>query len=472
MRERLAKSRWFTRGWTLQELIAPRSVEFYSSDWRKIGDRHDLCDQLSTITGIDKHILLGGDLADVSVARKMSWASHRRTSRIEDMAYCLLGIFDINLPLIYGEGHKAFQRLQETIMDRTFDQSLFAWGRIVSQPAHAISEDQNVGLEPIPWISPEARQPLLGLFAQSPQDFSGCGDIGPIDHAYAHQISRKSSPRLLNGGVLIDLVIHHSVPSAWYWDYPPVAQADQMEHAILLCRVGDTENLMVGLVLHPWGDGYYSRTSELLLAENVFVKHRTFKAWTRTRHIMAHRPLRLRNADILAKRANVSFRGSSLVRPETNGSPVWRMRWGNRALRLQESAVGDEEVSLIYDTSNHEGFAITFMRLAQTTRPIGRLMVGMSPFLRRDGGRGPGNPIPAHSQSFRNPMFSRLMEDPVDYWSLEVEGRPRVYVRTERMMLDGGSGDAIHIVDLFVFPPADGTENPVLERVRKAMSAP
>ena len=116
--ERLHKCCWFTRGWTLQELVAPRNVEFYSTDWRKIATKDELCGLLSSITEIGEHILKGAKLADVSVARRMSWASYTRT---EDIAYCLLGIFDVNLPLIYGEGLKAFRRLQEAIMNTTHD---------------------------------------------------------------------------------------------------------------------------------------------------------------------------------------------------------------------------------------------------------------------------------------------------------------------------------------------------------------
>jgi hypothetical protein len=68
-----------------------------------------------------------GRLEQASVAKRMSWASGRSTTREEDIAYCLLGIFNVNMPLLYGEGHKAFVRLQEEIMKVSTDQSLFAW---------------------------------------------------------------------------------------------------------------------------------------------------------------------------------------------------------------------------------------------------------------------------------------------------------------------------------------------------------
>ena len=130
----ISKSRWFSRGWTLQELIAPARVQFFDREWTSFGSKESLSEQLSLITGIEEEVLLASDrdyllsaLGQVPVARKMSWASKRDTTRVEDMAYCLLGIFGINLPLLYGEGEAAFIRLQEEIMKKTNDLSILAW---------------------------------------------------------------------------------------------------------------------------------------------------------------------------------------------------------------------------------------------------------------------------------------------------------------------------------------------------------
>ncbi|CAF9924368.1 hypothetical protein IMSHALPRED_006165 [Imshaugia aleurites] len=148
------ESSWFTRGWTLQELLAPPSVSFLDQNWQYIGTKDDLAREISEITGIDTQYFLpdaenkihepctkapdcrghpprykyitSGKL-EPSVATRMSWASKRQISRIEDMAYCLLGIFDVNMPLLYGEGPKAFLRLQYEIMKQTSDDSIFAW---------------------------------------------------------------------------------------------------------------------------------------------------------------------------------------------------------------------------------------------------------------------------------------------------------------------------------------------------------
>ncbi|KAI1116342.1 ankyrin repeat-containing domain protein [Nemania sp. NC0429] len=139
---KLSESRWFTRGWTLQELIAPSTVIFFNSEWQNIGDKVGLQADISRITGIPSNFLLGDSLSYASVAQRMSWAANRKTTRIEDVAYCLLGIFDIYMPMLYGEGEKAFIRLQEEIMKAIGDHSLFAWrsaeyhgGILASSPA-------------------------------------------------------------------------------------------------------------------------------------------------------------------------------------------------------------------------------------------------------------------------------------------------------------------------------------------------
>src|SRR2546421_7751149 len=91
--DEFTKSRWFTRGWTLQELIAPSTVIFLDQKWQKMGTKSSRQRIISDITGIPTNILLGRDLERASVAQKLSWASKRETTRVEDTAYCLMGIF-------------------------------------------------------------------------------------------------------------------------------------------------------------------------------------------------------------------------------------------------------------------------------------------------------------------------------------------------------------------------------------------
>lgn len=110
------ESDWFRRGWTLQELIAPASVDFFSKEGELLGSKASLEGHICEVTGIPPSALRGSPLSDFSVAERLSWATSRETFRQEDKAYSLLGIFDINMPLIYSEGKdKAIQRLREEI---------------------------------------------------------------------------------------------------------------------------------------------------------------------------------------------------------------------------------------------------------------------------------------------------------------------------------------------------------------------
>ncbi|KAI1207867.1 HET-domain-containing protein [Annulohypoxylon truncatum] len=167
-----AKCRWFARGWTLQELIAPEILNFYDRDWNLVGSKELYRQEISRITGIDVKVLMNSQLLpNIPVGKRMSWASKRKTTRVEDIAYCLLGIFDVNMPMIYGEGRKAFIRLQEEILKNTDDLSLFAWT--------AQSEDESGNGQPILpdryWLG------IRGVLAQSPSEFSGCGNLEHIN---------------------------------------------------------------------------------------------------------------------------------------------------------------------------------------------------------------------------------------------------------------------------------------------------
>lgn len=152
------KSRWFTRGWTLIELIAPEVIQFFDGDWNFCGTKKSLSYHVSDITGIPSSCLKGLTVAgDYSIADKMAWASRRSTTRVEDIAYCLMGLFDVYIPVLYGEGKRAFLRLQQEILVRTTDQSLLAWRPSI--------QDQSLQIYPSPiWAEspayfPSWRQP-------------------------------------------------------------------------------------------------------------------------------------------------------------------------------------------------------------------------------------------------------------------------------------------------------------------------
>ena len=152
---KLEDSRWFTRGWTLQELIAPKEIKFYDKDWVLQGSKADLLPELQNITGIDAGVLQGGNLRLIQAAKKLSWAARRQTTRSEDIAYCLLGILDISMPMLYGEGPRAFIRLQEELVRQYDDETIFAWRDDAASSGYT------------------------GLFAPSPAAFARSADIFP-----------------------------------------------------------------------------------------------------------------------------------------------------------------------------------------------------------------------------------------------------------------------------------------------------
>ena len=119
---------WFTRSWTLQELLAPHEVYFFNTRWTNIGTRGTLANQISRSTNIPRSALeVKANLREFPSAQKMTWASRRKATRTEDIAYSLLGIFEVHMPLLYGEGVKAYERLQEEVMRRTTEPSLLLW---------------------------------------------------------------------------------------------------------------------------------------------------------------------------------------------------------------------------------------------------------------------------------------------------------------------------------------------------------
>ncbi|RDX41100.1 HET-domain-containing protein [Lentinus brumalis] len=165
--------RWFMRGWTLQELIAPREVVFLGKGWRFVGNKSELVYLLAAVTGIEAEILTHQKrLDEVSVADRMGWASGRKTTRAEDRAYCLFGIFSINLPIIYGEGDHAFLRLQKEILQTIPDQRLFIWSRHSFRSLY--SADSVLSSDGFAGLRQDARltaSPESGLLADSPDVF-------------------------------------------------------------------------------------------------------------------------------------------------------------------------------------------------------------------------------------------------------------------------------------------------------------
>ncbi len=166
--ERFPQSRWFTRGWTLQELIALRFLVLLTSECRTMDTKTAMAWEVEKITDTDYLALVDRQsLDEVRVARRMSWASKRQTTKVEDEAYSLLGIFNIKLPTVCRDGRGAFRsafwRLQEEITRRIPDQSILALGGIPPVTAALISSNMDLDVSKF--------GNLDGFVASSPRDF-------------------------------------------------------------------------------------------------------------------------------------------------------------------------------------------------------------------------------------------------------------------------------------------------------------
>ncbi|UPL04053.1 hypothetical protein LCI18_014987 [Fusarium solani-melongenae] len=255
--------RWFTRGWTLQELIASENLEFYDSRWHCRGTKEKMRHEISGITGIEVAVLKNNErLESIPVAKRMSWAAHRRTTRIEDLAYCLLGIFDVNMPMMYGEGSKAFTRLQEEIVKETNDLSMFSW-----KVQEGISDEDNENLA--------LCQEFRGILAHSPAEFAHCRNLRRVPNFKPSLVFT-----LTNKGLLLETFL---------------GKTDNKEYVLNLDCIttdGIDQEQRVGVFLTKTADGFVrTRPTELFETQDsrvwagarqkVFIRKRVtpFGSW-------------------------------------------------------------------------------------------------------------------------------------------------------------------------------------------------
>ncbi|KAI1785471.1 HET-domain-containing protein [Ganoderma leucocontextum] len=239
------RSRWFSRGWTLQELIAPRVLVFLSKGWRVLGTKAMLAMVIEQVTGIDHAILTHeASLDSISVARRLSWAARRQTTREEDEAYSLMGILGVHLPTIYGEGRFAFIRLQEEVLKQTSDQSLFVWGLALRDNVELVDDAPS----DVTHFWEEPRQSIWdgsyvrNLFALSPRDFASSAKTSVLPrHSFLEQL-RLNCP--LSDYTMTSHGIRMTVPvlavKSRHSDIP-------IHLAILACQ--DNEGHMVALIV-------------------------------------------------------------------------------------------------------------------------------------------------------------------------------------------------------------------------------
>ncbi|KAI0378113.1 HET-domain-containing protein [Hypomontagnella monticulosa] len=222
--EAVRATRWISRGWTLQELLAPKRRCFLAADWSEIEDGDDLLGAIEESTGIDMAVLKDRDLiSNLCVGERMKWASKRQTTREEDMAYSLMGLFNVNMPVMYGEGPtSAFKRLQREIMQSSFDMTIFAWrgdysssGMLAKSPADF------------------ADIPPLGLWAPvsvSPYLMTNVGLSIRLNITNRQQIEERQFKKLPQGAILRAALQCDVQTPTGQWEIPmiylrPVARA-------------------------------------------------------------------------------------------------------------------------------------------------------------------------------------------------------------------------------------------------------
>ncbi|KAI0910547.1 HET domain protein [Ustulina deusta] len=224
--ESFGSCRWFSRGWTLQELVAPDDLIFFDQGWNKRGTKLGIANLIEEVTSIDQRVLRNkGLLRTMPVAQRMSWAASRVTTRPEDIAYCLLGLFDVNMPLIYGEGRKkAFFRLQEEIIRKENDLSIFMWR---SQPGE---------------------QKHRGFLAYGPEEFAAESRTSLVkSEIYSPEFA------MTNKGIRIHTALSD-------------AESGDLALGLQYLWPGNPDNALIGVYLRACGGGTYARMRPTELA--------------------------------------------------------------------------------------------------------------------------------------------------------------------------------------------------------------
>lgn len=208
------RSRWFTRGWTLQELLAPEVVEFYDAQWTPLGTKVKLVHEIAKITRIEPSFILDRETIKAAIiSTKFGWMAFRETTREEDMAYCMLGIMHVNMPMLYGEGRRAFYRLQLEIIKQTNDHSIFAW---------------------------ETERRTGSILASSPSFFQDSMSVQP---AYSREPSEITTYEITNNGLRIEL---------------PVVRVDQ-DRSVAMLDCMDQRGYLIGFEFQSTKDGNHQR---------------------------------------------------------------------------------------------------------------------------------------------------------------------------------------------------------------------
>ncbi|KAI0437277.1 heterokaryon incompatibility protein-domain-containing protein [Xylaria telfairii] len=361
-------SRWFTRGWTLQELIAPDNVWFYNKSWCHINDRFSMAKELSAIITVDEAVLRHGHepnptnwadhkwrdrggyrgnfqacvcsahysysdtlrevLDGFSIATVMSWAAWRETSRVEDTAYCLMGLFDINMPLLYGEGRKAFRRLQEEIIRRNNDQSILLWLR---EPGE-LPESLDLASSPTCFFPLDIKK--YWLLDDTLQWLNGYETRGPYVNNFLYGDDMASTPQMNTAkeGLEVNVLLVSDYEHETYWAIPN-------------CTIGNNPLARPAIAL-----------KRILGSGNEFERESTQELFIFTLESPLHQGRRYRKLTIPANRSHVcqseltsldvNMRNATvtriILRDKQHGSTYLQNRFSLPPLRIVADCSGDK----------------------------------------------------------------------------------------------------------------------------------
>jgi hypothetical protein len=232
----------FVSSRTLQELLAPRDLRFFDSKWQSIGTKSDpeIAKRISDVIGIQEDVLEDPlSIFHYSIAQRMSWAAKRQATRAEDIAYALLGLFNINMPMQYGEGAAAFVRLQKEIMKTTNDQSLFAWGYGL-EPSDGRDVNSNYDKkDPFEGYPEDREYSEDGMFADHPNRFANGKSL-----VFLNEYCRSTSFSEANGAVYMDM------PLLSMQDLQTFNDIDSI--GFLPCADQDNPEELIGILLERW----------------------------------------------------------------------------------------------------------------------------------------------------------------------------------------------------------------------------
>lgn len=450
----LEKCEWFFRGWTLQELIAPLKVDFYNKDWQRFATKsnRDVCQAISKITKIDNKFLLGSDLDSASIAKRMSWAAKRKSTRTEDTAYSLLGLFDISMPLLYGEGSKAFRRLQEEIMKtHPEDHSLYAWGIPVAECSIEVGEKATqVSKENIDdqLASPE---PLCGMLAKSPLDFEFSRNYSPVFWAGQfymslwNNVTPASYPAAVGKGMKIELPLNSRPLFYYQFDQIPLSQIRFGYYALLLCQDDTDDTITPCLPLVRWGSGYYARTRELYLDRNFNLSQKPQLGIFDMKFnltIAPERKPRIRAGDVVL-RSVLDLRTSAHIKGQSYNVNI-----------RQRVVVECDEVVRVKD--------IVGRYYSKTFKDAFGAPENWCIVLGRAKADGNSYPVfqagivalcgPNVDESIEEFICEKVFQSPSDEFTFDLEYLPKITVRVERRTLPNGNelSNIVDIVDVAV----------------------